>query len=67
MVAGQVLDTLHAPRTEAEVTEVHTLKTGAMIAAACRMGAAAAGGEARPCWRRLRSMPGSWACLPDPG
>ena len=45
MVAGQVLDTLHAPRTEAEVTEVHTLKTGAMIAAACRMGAAAAGGS----------------------
>ena len=44
MVAGQVLDTLHAPRTEAEVTEVHHLKTGAMIAGACRLGVAAAGG-----------------------
>ena len=45
MVAGQVLDTLHAPRTEAEVTEVHRLKTGAMIAGACRLGVAAAGGS----------------------
>ena len=44
MVAGQVLDTLHDPRTEAEVTEVHRLKTGAMIAGACCMGVAAAGG-----------------------
>ncbi|HJB14369.1 MAG TPA: polyprenyl synthetase family protein, partial [Candidatus Oscillibacter excrementigallinarum] len=44
MVAGQVLDTLHAPRTEAEVTEVHRLKTGAMIAGACCLGVAAAGG-----------------------
>ena len=44
MVAGQVLDTLHAPKTEAELTEVHRLKTGAMIAGACRMGVAAAGG-----------------------
>ena len=44
MVAGQVLDTLHAPRSEAEVTEVHRLKTGAMIAGACRLGVAAAGG-----------------------
>ena len=34
MVAGQVLDTLHEPRTEAEITEVHHLKTGAMIAGA---------------------------------
>ncbi len=46
MVAGQVLDTLHAPRTERELTEVHRLKTGAMIAGACRMGATAAGGDA---------------------
>ena len=45
MVAGQVLDTLHAPKTEVEVTEVHRLKTGAMIAGACRMGVAAAGGS----------------------
>ena len=39
------LDTLHAPKTEAEVTEVHRLKTGAMIAGACRLGVAAAGGS----------------------
>ena len=45
MVAGQVLDTLHAPKTEADVTEVHRLKTGAMIAGACRLGVAAAGGS----------------------
>ena len=45
MVAGQVLDTLHAPRTEEELTEVHRLKTGAMIAAACQLGVAAAGGS----------------------
>ena len=45
MVAGQVLDTLHAPKTEVEVTEVHRLKTGAMIAVACRLGVAAAGGS----------------------
>ncbi|WP_295582037.1 polyprenyl synthetase family protein [uncultured Oscillibacter sp.] len=46
MVAGQVLDTLHAPRTEAELTEVHRLKTGAMMAGACKMGVAAGGGGA---------------------
>ena len=45
MVGGQVLDTLHAPKTEAELTEVHRMKTGAMIAGACMLGAAAAGGE----------------------
>ena len=45
MVAGQVLDTLHAPKTEQELTEVHRLKTGAMIAGACKLGAAAAGAE----------------------
>lgn len=44
MCAGQVLDTLHTPTTEAELTEVHHLKTGAMIAAACQLGIAAAGG-----------------------
>lgn len=43
MVAGQVLDTLHAPGTEAALTEVHRLKTGCMIQAACAMGCAAAG------------------------
>ena len=44
MVAGQVIDTLHAPKTEEELTEVHHLKTGAMIAGACKLGVAAAGG-----------------------
>ena len=47
MVAGQVLDTLHAPKTEEELTEVHRLKTGCMIRAACTMGSAA-GGAAAP-------------------
>ena len=42
MVAGQVLDTLHTPQTQEELTEVHRLKTGAMIAGACQMGVAAA-------------------------
>lgn len=45
MVGGQVLDTLHEPKTETELTEVHRLKTGAMIAGACQLGVAAAGGE----------------------
>ena len=45
MVAGQVLDTLHQPKTEEELTEVHRLKTGAMIAGACMLGVAAAGGS----------------------
>ena len=45
MVAGQVLDTLHAPKTEEELSQVHGLKTCAMIAAACMMGVAAAGGS----------------------
>ena len=44
MVAGQVIDTLHAPKTEEELTEVHHLKTGAMIAGACMLGVSAAGG-----------------------
>ena len=46
MVAGQVLDTLHAPRTRQELTQVHHLKTGAMIAGACRLGVQAGGGGA---------------------
>lgn len=45
MVAGQVIDTLHAPQTEAALAEVHRLKTGAMIAGACMLGVAAAGGS----------------------
>lgn len=44
MVAGQVIDTLHAPKTQEELAEVHHLKTGAMIAGACMLGVAAAGG-----------------------
>ena len=44
MVAGQVLDTLHAPQTEDDLSQVHALKTGAMIVGACRLGVAAAGG-----------------------
>ena len=38
MVAGQVLDTLHAPQTEKELIQTHALKTGAMIRCACMMG-----------------------------
>ena len=45
MVAGQVLDTLHEPKTQEELTEVHRLKTGAMIAGACMLGVAAASGS----------------------
>ena len=45
MVAGQILDTLHAPKTEEELKEVDHLKTGAMIAGACKLGVAAAGGS----------------------
>ena len=43
MVAGQVLDTLHMPGTEAELLQVHSLKTGAMFRAACGMGCACGG------------------------
>jgi len=46
MVAGQVIDTLHPRETEAELTQIHRLKTGALIAGACKMGVAAAGGTA---------------------
>lgn len=38
MAAGQVLDTLHHPRSEEELLRVHALKTGALISAACLMG-----------------------------
>lgn len=44
MVGGQVLDTLHMPGNQEELSEVHRLKTGAMIAAGCKLGVAAAGG-----------------------
>ena len=49
MVAGQVLDTLHEPKTEDELRQVHMLKTGAMIRAACMMGCVAGGGEEAMC------------------
>ena len=45
MVAGQILDTLHAPKTEEELKEVDHRKTGAMSAGACKLGVAAAGGS----------------------
>ena len=45
MVAGQILDTLHAPKTGEELKEVDHLKTGAVIAGACKLGVAAAGGS----------------------
>ena len=43
MVAGQVLDTLHQPKAEAELRQVHSLKTGALIRAACEMGCVCGG------------------------
>ena len=43
MVAGQVLDTLHETRGQEELTRVHELKTGAMIAGACELGAVCGG------------------------
>ena len=43
MVGGQVLDTLHTPKTLEQVREIHRLKTGAMICAAAELGCAAAG------------------------
>ena len=46
MVGGQVLDTLHAPKTEGELRQVHTMKTGAMIRGACVMGCMACGSDA---------------------
>lgn len=43
MVGGQVLDTLHTPKTATALAQVHRLKTGAMIAGAAQLGCAAAG------------------------
>lgn len=45
MVAGQVLDTLHHLEGQTDLSAMHRLKTGAMIAGACELGAAAAGAE----------------------
>lgn len=42
MVAGQVLDTEHLCRNENEVKLLHSLKTGAMLRAACELGCVAA-------------------------
>ena len=43
MVGGQVLDTLHHLTDREGITQLHHLKTGAMIAGACQLGCAAAG------------------------
>lgn len=56
MVAGQVLDTLHAPKTHQELLTVHRLKTGAMIRAAALLGCAAAGAP-----ESVRQAAGSYA------
>ena len=47
MCAGQYLDMLWEGRslTEQELTEINSRKTGALLAAACQMGVAAAGGS----------------------
>ena len=45
MVAGQVLDTLHEQKTETELRQVHSLKTGALIRAACVMGCVCGGAD----------------------
>lgn len=45
MVGGQVLDTLCHMTTQEELNQVHSLKTGALLIAACQLGCAAAGGN----------------------
>ena len=49
MCCGQYLDMLWEGRslTEQELTEINSRKTGALLAAACQMGVAAAGGSER--------------------
>ena len=44
MVGGQVLDTVCNTTTEKDLALTHRMKTGAMLAASCMIGAAAAGG-----------------------
>ena len=61
MVAGQVLDTLHHPSAQDELTEVHHLKTGAMIAGACMLGRRRSRRAARRPGRRQRPTVISWA------
>lgn len=61
MCAGQYLDT-SAPQDRAGIaglTEVHTLKTGTLIRAACKMGVAAAGGSEK----QLQAADGYGAAL----
>lgn len=49
MVGGQVLDTLHGANNAEELTQVHRLKTGAMICCAAELGCAAAGASQKLC------------------
>lgn len=56
MVGGQVLDTLHTPRTQEELLLVNRLKTGAMIRGAAEIGCAAAGAD-----KTLRNAAGIYA------
>ena len=63
MVGGQVLDLAgeQLVLTEEEIYNVHRLKTGALISAACQLGGRHAG--AARCGRPLRG--GAGACVPD--
>jgi geranylgeranyl pyrophosphate synthase len=47
MIGGQVLDmdAAHPPANVAELQRLHRMKTGALLAASCRMGAIAAGAD----------------------
>lgn len=60
MIAGQVLDTLGGENEPIEparmVEKIHRLKTGALISAACRMGAMAGLGEADESGERLAAI-----------
>ncbi len=47
MVGGQVLDTLCHVTTQEQLEQVHRLKTGALLIAACQLGCAAAGASAQ--------------------
>ncbi len=60
MVGGQVLDiAVDRPAERDYLFRLHRLKTGALIRAACRMGALAGGGARRP-WRRPRPTATRW-------
>lgn len=64
MIGGQVLDMDGENQSLAlpELQRVHRLKTGALLTAACRLGAVAAGrgGDAGKAWKRSRSSAGTW-------